>query len=169
MKIIITIVLSLLIVVLGCTPTPKTEVSPVPASEIDIDELLANYQGGDWITNYDSALKFAAELNRPILINFTGSDWCGWCIRLHNEVFSKAEFNDYAKDNLILLKLDFPRNIAQSAEIKSQNQRLQSKFSVRGYPTIVLINAKETELARLGYQQGGAQNYVNHLKELLKK
>jgi len=160
----------MIILILGCSPAPKQEdMTPVPASEINVDELLAEYKGGEWITDYQAAIKFAKETNKPILINFTGSDWCGWCIKLVNEVFSKAEFEAYAKENLILLKLDFPRSIPQSAELKQQNQSLQKKFGITGYPTIILIDQNEKEIGRSGYQQGGPVAYVNHLKQILLK
>ncbi|MDZ4121088.1 MAG: thioredoxin family protein [Candidatus Cloacimonadaceae bacterium] len=169
MKLYITIAILLMVVVLGCKPAPPAEVVPVAESEIDVDALLADYNPGEWITDYASAVKFANELKRPIFINFTGSDWCSWCIRLDKEVFSQPEFNNYAKESLILLKLDFPRSLPQSAELKTQNQSLQSKYGVRGYPTIVLIDHNEKEIGRTGYQQGGAVKYVSHIKELIQK
>lgn len=84
-------------------------------------------------------------------------------------MFSQKEFQEYAKDNLVLLKVDFPQEIKQTAERKKQNQKLASQFRVRGYPTIVLLNAEGKEIARTGYRKGGAAKYVEHLKELLDK
>jgi len=84
-------------------------------------------------------------------------------------VFSQKEFQEYAKDNLVLLKVDFPQEIKQTAERKKQNQKLASQFRVRGYPTIVLLNAEGKEIARTGYRKGGAEKYVKHLKKLLDK
>lgn len=120
-----------------------------------------------WIHDYDQAIKDSKKYNRPILINFTGSDWCGWCIRLKKEVFSKSVFKNYASKNLILLELDFPRRKSQSPKIKKQNNNLAKKYRIRGYPTIILINEKGDIIARTGYRRGGADKYVKHLKELI--
>ena len=61
-----------------------------------------------WLTDYQAAKKQAKEENKPILINFTGTDWCGWCIKIEKEIFSKEEFKTYAKENLILMEVVFP-------------------------------------------------------------
>ena len=82
-------------------------------------------------------------------------------------MFSQKEFQKYAKDNLVLLKVDFPHEIKQIADRKKQNQKLAAQFQVRGFPTIVLLNAEGREIARTGYRKGGAAKYVEHLKELL--
>lgn len=121
-----------------------------------------------WITDFEQAKTQAAAKGIPILIDFTGSDWCGWCIRLDKEVFSKAEFQGYAKENLVLLKIDFPRKKLPEAQAAA-NQSLAEKYGVQGYPTIVLADAEGKELARSGYRQGGPDAYVEHLKGLLKK
>jgi len=121
----------------------------------------------NWITNIDVATKEAAEKQLPILVNFTGSDWCQWCFKLHDEVFVQEAFEKYAKENLILLEVDFPKNNKQTTETKKRYQQLANKFSVRGYPTILLMNSNEVEISRTGYQKGGATNYVSHLKSLL--
>ncbi|MBU0478833.1 thioredoxin family protein [bacterium] len=120
-----------------------------------------------WIHDYDQALKDAKKYSRPILINFTGSDWCGWCIRLKEEVFSKPAFKNYASNNLILLELDFPRRKPQPPKIKKQNNDLAKKYKIRGYPTIILIDHKGNVIARTGYRRGGPDKYIEHLKELI--
>jgi len=119
-----------------------------------------------WLTDYDQAIKVATEKKLPILVNFTGSDWCGWCIRLDKEVFSQAAFKAYAKDNLVLLKLDFPRKPLPK-EQADRNQALADKFKIEGFPTIVLVNADGKETQRTSYKSGGAEAYVTHLKALL--
>ena len=85
---------------------------------------------------------------------------------MDKEVFAKKLFKDYAKDNLVLLLLDFPRGKEQSAKEKKQNEDLAAKFNVRGFPTVLLLDAKGNELARTGYQAGGPENYITHLKAL---
>lgn len=123
---------------------------------------------GEWLTDYDKAAQLAKELDRPMLLDFTGSDWCGWCIKLDNEVFEKETFKEYAKQNLILVKLDYPRSKPQSDEIKKQNQELLQKYGVRGFPTILLTDASGDVIGKTGYQAGGPEKYVAHLKEMVK-
>lgn len=123
-----------------------------------------------WLTDFEAAKKQAKEENKPILINFTGTDWCGWCIRIEKEVFSKDEFKAYAKENLVLMEVDFPEKKKQTDEVKAQNKKLDKEFKIEGYPTIFLIDAEGKKLSEdIGYREGGAQAYVDHLKELLAK
>ena len=118
----------------------------------------------NWETNLETALQKAKTENKAVLVNFTGSDWCVWCKRLSTEVFSKSEFENYADDNLILVKIDFPQSIEQSAETKFYNRQLAQKFGIQGYPTILLLNSNGNLILTTGYQPGGCENYINHLK-----
>lgn len=121
----------------------------------------------EWLTDFEKAKETAAEKNRPILADFSGSDWCGWCIKLKKEVFSKKEFKQFAEKELVLLLVDFPQNKEQSAEVKQQNQKMAQKYGVQGFPTILLLDSDGKEIERTGYKRGGAEKYVEHLKELL--
>jgi thioredoxin-related protein len=121
-----------------------------------------------WSDNLSLVIEQAKQTNKPILINFTGSDWCGWCHKLRDEVFSQKEFMDYATANLILFEADFPTpKIKQTDALKAQNNELQTRYKIEGYPTIILIDKDMNELGRTGYQYGGAESYVAHLKELM--
>ncbi|MFU8779875.1 MAG: thioredoxin family protein [Kiritimatiellia bacterium] len=120
-----------------------------------------------WLTDFEAAKSAAAERGVPILVDFTGSDWCGWCIRLKAEVFSQAAFSAYARENLVLLELDFPMRTQLPEALREQNEGLRERFRIRGFPTILLLDAKGEELARTGYRRGGPEAYVEHLKELL--
>lgn len=114
-----------------------------------------------WQTDYKAALEQAAKENKMVLLDFTGSDWCGWCIKLVKDTFSKPEFQKFADKNLVLVELDFPNNKPQSAEVKAQNQQLSEKFNVEGYPTLVLLNSKGKEIARnVGYLAGGPDGFI---------
>jgi protein disulfide-isomerase len=126
-------------------------------------------EGGEatWTDDYAAAMKLAKETGRPILADFSGSDWCGWCIKLDKEVFSKPEFAAYAKDNLVLLMLDFPQDKEQTAAVKEQNAKLSEQFGIQGFPTVLILDADGKEIARTGYQSGGAASYVDHIKSLL--
>lgn len=121
----------------------------------------------NWYTNLNQAMKVAQKENRAVLVDFTGSDWCVWCKRLNNEVFSQKPFVKYANSNLVLVKIDFPEKIKQSSETIFYNRQLAQKFGVQGFPTIFLLNTKGQIIAQTGYQQGGAQAYVQHLKSLI--
>ena len=102
-----------------------------------------------------------------MLLDFTGSDWCGWCIRLKEEVFSKKSFQAYAKDKLVLVQVDFPRKKGQSKELKEQNRTLAEKYGIRGYPTIILLSPDGDFMQQTGYQAGGAEAYIKHLEGLI--
>ena len=101
-------------------------------------------------------------------MDFTGSDWCGWCVRLEKEVFSQPEFKDYASKNLVLLELDFPRRKELSAEMMEQNQRLAMKYQIQGFPTIVVLDSSGKEIAQLGYVRGGPAAFIAELEKLPK-
>lgn len=120
-----------------------------------------------WSTDFEQAKKLATEKKLPILMDFSGSDWCIWCQRLDSEVFAQKAFKDYAKDNLVLFLADFPMRAKQADELRAQNRKLQSSYRVAGYPTVVLVNAQGEESARTGYVKGGADAYVTHLQSLL--
>ena len=107
-------------------------------------------------TDYSAALERAAKQNKMVLLDFTGSDWCGWCIKLQKETFSKPEFKKFAEESLVLLELDFPRGKPQSDEVKKQNEELAKKFGIEGFPTLVLLDPQGKEAARnVGYLAGG--------------
>jgi protein disulfide-isomerase len=101
--------------------------------------------------------------------DFTGSDWSGWCIKLHNEVFSKPEFSEYAKKNLVLVEVDFPRKKQQSEELKKANQALQEKYKIEGYPTIIVLDGNGKKVGELGYQPGGPKAFIAELDKLKSK
>lgn len=123
---------------------------------------------GDWMTDFAAATAKAKQENKPLLVDFTGSDWCGWCIKLDNEVFSKKAFKEYAAENFVLVEIDFPsRKVKQSAELKAQNEALAEKYDIKGFPTILILDADGTVIEQTGYRRGGPQKYVEHLKEIL--
>jgi len=122
-----------------------------------------NANGLRWHTDLAKARELSDASKKPIFGFFTGSDWCGWCRKLQSDVFNKPAFVEWAKKNVILLELDFPRRKELSAELMQQNQSLQQAFNVRGYPTIWLFNVTEdpathnlnlSALGSLGYPQG---------------
>jgi thioredoxin-related protein len=129
------------------------------------------FAGGDaWMTNFEAAKKKAAAENKDLLVDFTGSDWCGWCIKLNKEVFEHAPFNKGVADTFVLVELDYPRDKSGlSEELQKQNDELKATYHISGFPTILLLDAKGLPYARTGYQKGGPESYVTHLNELRTK
>ena len=121
-----------------------------------------------WLTNYAEAQQEAKSQQKLLLMDFTGSDWCGYCIMLDKEVFSKPEFKEYAGKNLILFEADFPRRKELPADTMEQNQRLAMKYQIQGFPTIVVLDSSGKELAQLGYMRGGPQAFIAELEKLPK-
>ena len=120
----------------------------------------------NWMTDFPAAQKKAKDENKLVLMDFTGSDWCGWCIKLNKEVFSTKEFADYAKDNLVLVEVDFPRRKQLSDAQKKANDALQAKYRAEGFPTIVVLNSKGDEVwKQVGYMAGGPKAWIAKLDE----
>ena len=121
-----------------------------------------------WTTDYNKALAQAKAEKKMVLLDFTGSDWCPWCIKLDKEVFAQPKFQDYAKKNLILVEVDFPDKKPQSAELKKQNADLQDKYAIQGYPTVVVLNPDGKKVGELGYEPGGPDVFLANLAKLPK-
>ena len=115
-----------------------------------------------WVEDFQTALDLAEKQNKDLLLDFTGSDWCGWCIKLKKEVFDQEAFKKKAPEHFILVEIDFPRK----TPVKAANKELGSIFEVQGYPTIILTDPQGRAYARTGYQAGGPEKYLEHLAEL---
>jgi protein disulfide-isomerase len=129
-----------------------------------------------WETDINKAISVSNKTKKPMLLFFTGSDWCGWCIRLQNEVLKKPEFAKWANENVILVELDFPRRAPQSDEIKTQNAGLQQAFGIQGYPTVWFATAKIkdgkpsfTGIGNTGYVAGGPTAWLAVANGIIKK
>jgi protein disulfide-isomerase len=112
-----------------------------------------------WETNVTKAMAISTETKKPLLLFFTGSDWCGWCIRLQKEVLKTPEFAAWAKENVVLVELDYPRKAPQTEDIKKQNNELQMAFGIQGFPTIILANAISKE-GKVNFEGIGSTGYV---------
>lgn len=122
----------------------------------------------DWQTDLPKAQTQAGKEKKMVLLDFTGSDWCGWCIKLHKEVFSQPAFLDYAKANLVLVEVDFPQKKKLEPEQKKANDALAKKYKIEGYPTIIVLDGQGKKLGELGYQPGGPKAFIASLEKLKK-
>lgn len=119
-----------------------------------------------WETNFDKALRSAKELNKPILVLFTGTDWCTWCIRLEDEIFSNSNFADQMKDKFIYVKIDFPMKTKLAPDLVAQNKALKTKYKVEGFPSVIILNQKGEKIGSTGYRSGGPVKYGQMLLEM---
>ncbi|MBE37351.1 MAG: thioredoxin family protein [Flavobacteriales bacterium] len=114
-------------------------------------------ENSDWLIEYEEVYQKSIQEGKPIMANFTGSDWCGWCKKLKKAVFDTKLFKDWAEKNVILFELDYPRRTPQNPEIQKQNRELQQTFRqfVRGYPTVILFEIERT------YKDDGSKDKDN--------
>lgn len=141
-----------------------------------LGSVATQAQDIEWQTDIKKAVDMSAKSKKPLLLFFTGSDWCGWCIRLQKEVLKTPEFANWARENVVLVELDYPRRTPQSPELKQQNAELQRFFGIRGYPTIWFANAENkdgktsfTQLGSTGYVAGGPTAWLKAANSILKK
>lgn len=129
-----------------------------------------SFAGGEgWMHDFEAAKKKAADEKKDLIVDFTGSDWCGWCIKLNKEVFQHDPFKKGVADKYVLVELDYPRDKSGlSEETIKQNEMLQQKYQVQGFPTILITDPQGRPYAKTGYQAGGPEAYVKHLAELQK-
>jgi thioredoxin-related protein len=122
----------------------------------------------EWETDFKKAQEEAKTNNKLLLLDFTGSDWCGWCMKLNKEVFSKPEFKDYASKNLVLMEVDFPRWKSLDPGVRKQNEQLAQQYQIEGFPTIIVLNGAGKAVGVLGYMEGGPQAFIAELEKLRK-
>lgn len=121
-----------------------------------------------WPTNYAKAKAQAKAENKLLLMDFTGSDWCPWCVKLNKEVFSQPQFKKYAADKLVLLDVDFPQTKPQPAALAQQNAKLQLQYKVEQFPTIIVLNAQGKKVGEVDYHGGGPRAFLAELDKLKK-
>jgi protein disulfide-isomerase len=132
--------------------------------------VVAAQAGEGWKTDFEAAKQQAKNENKALLLDFTGSDWCGFCIKLKKAVFDKPEFAKFAEKNLVLVELDFPNRKKLPAETQKQNEGLRKQYKVAGYPTIVVLSSEGKELGRLeGYEGDDVNGYIKRVESILAK
>jgi thioredoxin-related protein len=129
----------------------------------------AAWAQGDWETNYKKAQEEAKAQGKLLFLEFTGSDWCGPCILMDREVLSKPEFKDYAKKNLVLVEVDFPRRKMQPDEVRKQNMELAERYQVEVFPTLIVLNGEGKLVWKFyGLYEDGPTAFVSELEKVRK-
>ena len=126
-------------------------------------------QQPEWHTDAQAAVDKAKQEGKAVLLDFTGSDWCGWCMKLKSEVFDQPEFGRYASANLVLVEVDFPRHKALDPAQKQANYRLAEAFGIEGYPTIIILNRYGRMIGRTGYRPGGPSAFDAEIEGFLNR
>ena len=138
-------------------PQPHTHTPAVEDSDLKVE----------WLTDFAAAKTKAAAEGKDILLNFSGSDWCPWCIKLDEEVFNKYYFKAHAPKYFILVNVDIPNDKSKiPLETQKQNDELVREFGIQGFPTVLLMDAQGEPYAGTGYQAGGPEKYIQHLLQL---
>jgi protein disulfide-isomerase len=121
-----------------------------------------------WLTNYEEAVQQSKAASKPLVLFFTGKDWCGWCNKLDEEAFETKEFAEAAGNKFIFVMLDFPLYSAQDPKIKAQNKELQQKFDVRSFPTVIVVDPKQNQqIGVTGYRPGGGKAFADYLLKIV--
>ncbi len=120
-----------------------------------------------WYKSYSEAAQVAQKDKKPLLLFFTGSDWCGWCKKMDQEVFASPEFAKMVGNDFIFVEIDFPMNKPLPAQQQQENNSLKQKYGVSGYPTIIILDSNGNFIAETGYRPGGGKAYAEYLKQLL--
>lgn len=132
--------------------------------------LTLSSHAADWLTNFEAARNLATKEKKLILLDFTGSDWCGWCVKMKKEVFDMPAFKEYAKKNLVLVEVDFPRRKRLPATLAKQNESLMQKYDVAGFPTYVILDSDGKEIGRQPeYLKGGPSAFIDKIEGIKAK
>ncbi|MEP2025820.1 MAG: thioredoxin family protein [Reichenbachiella sp.] len=146
-----------------------------PSTAQEVKKGFRSSENEGWMVNVEEAYQLSEKTNKPILANFTGSDWCGWCKKLKAEVFNKPEFKEWAEENVVLLELDYPRRTSLPEAQQKQNAELQQAFRVTGFPTIWMFDLDRPDgkkfqiqaYGKTGYAAGGPNKYTQNLDKML--
>ena len=139
-----------------------------PITQIAVSLVIAAsaFGKGGWEDNLEKGLAKAKTEKKIALVDFTGSDWCSWCMKLDKEVFAQAKFKDYAKQNLILIEVDFPQLRPLSRPKQKKNDELAKQYEVKGFPSVIILDSEGKKLGRLGYMEGGPDAFIAAIEKL---
>ncbi len=139
---------------------PLPQPAPKPIAPTDPNAPVTSIQ---WLTDISVARALSKNTGKPIVLFFTGSDWCSWCMKAVNEIFSTPEFAAIAGNKFIFMEVDFPMNEELPMAIVEQNEKLKDQYNVKGFPTVIIVSPAGQTLATTGYQSGGGASYANML------
>ncbi len=141
---------------------------PLPLSHLAVSLVLAAtaLAKSGWEDDYAKGLEKAKAEKKIALVDFTGSDWCSWCMKLDKEVFGQAKFKEYAKQNLILIEVDFPQLKQLPRPKQKKHDELAKQYEVTGFPSVIVLDADGKKLGRLGYMEGGPDAFIAAIEKL---
>jgi protein disulfide-isomerase len=122
-----------------------------------------------WHTDFEEASMLAAQQKKPMVLYFTGSDWCGWCKKMDQEVFASQDFQSAVGGKYIFVKLDFPMSQKLPENEMRQNAQLKQRYGVTGYPTVILVDSDGNFIGETGYRSGGGKSYAEWLDTFFAK
>ncbi len=143
--------------------------NPIPFLLAFVALSVSSFAKDGWTADFDKGLAKAKVEKKIALVDFTGSDWCSWCMKLDKEIFSTAAFKDYAKDNLLLVEIDFPQIKPLDKAAQAKNEALGQKYKVEGYPTVLVFSSEGKQIGKLGYTAGGPAAFIAELEKITKK
>lgn len=151
----------------AAAPRPAPAPSQAPDPALATGASAPEYRGPPvWEPDIGSAMHEAQVTKRHVLVLFTGSDWCVWCQKMDDEVFSQREFAVYTHSNYVIVKLDYPKDTPQPDSVKRENAEMLRRFEVKGFPNAVIMDENSRVLTRIeGYQEGGAANFIRIMKQ----
>jgi len=125
----------------------------------------------DWLLDFDKAKEIASRESKPIILVFQGSDWCEPCIKLDREIWSSDTFKNYASENFVMLKADFPmkEQNAISEEQRAANIVLAEAYNKNGlFPLVIVLDSQGRVLGETGYKKTSPEEYINELNAIAK-
>ncbi len=161
---------TLALIAMAMLSTACADEKAIEARSVKAKELQAETGNTAlWLTDFEAASEKARAEKKFLLVDFSGSDWCGWCMKLDKEVFSRKVFQEFAAAHLVPVLLDFPRAKPQPDAVKAQNRKLADHYKVEGFPTVLILKPDGQVVERTGYRPGGADAYVAFLKGILER
>ena len=145
----------------------KGGISSKGSSKVALASYVSQNQA-EWLRSYDEAVELSKQSGKPILADFTGSNWCGYCVKLKKEVFETPQFKSWAAENVVLLELDYPRPNLQADWIKSQNNMLRDRYQINSYPSVLILNPDGSVIGSQGYKRGGPKPWIAVVNNILK-
>jgi len=177
-----TIALSIFMIfaVTGCdtkktsAPTKSSQAQAIKPLQLSITEsvIIPDAKGakvGHWTTDLDAAKELAVAQKAPIMLFFTGSDWCKYCKEMQEDVFSKQEWKDWAQKKIILIYLDFPKDASKmSQELIARNEDIQKRFNVESFPTFILLDSNGKYMSAVPLEKSNTpESFIRNIKFIL--